>query len=71
MSKKIEYKELLGLSGAISAPTTRLGLARVIKQARAERRLVKRIAIGYAVEKATGEIREFAKRSVRVWPCIG
>ena len=71
MTKKTEYKELLGLGGAMTTPTTRLGLARIIREARAEGRLVKEITIGYVVEGVAGELREFAKREIRIVACIG
>ena len=71
MKKKIEYKELLGLKGAMTTPTTRLGLARIIKKARAERRLVKKVTIGYVVEGVAGGIREFAEREIRILTRVG
>jgi hypothetical protein len=60
MTKRIEYKELVGLKGALTAPVTRLGLARIIKKARAERRFAKKATTGYVVEGTTGRLREFA-----------
>jgi len=71
MSKKINYNELLGLNGAMSTPTTRLGLARIIKKARTDNRLARKVSIGYIVEDVSGDLREFARRDVRVWACIG
>jgi hypothetical protein len=71
MKKKTEYKELLAPAGALTTPVTRLGLARIAKKARAEGRLVKKITTGYIVEGVTGEIREFAKREIRILTCIG
>ena len=71
MNIKTNYKELLGLNGAMTTPTTRLGLARIIKKARAEGRLVKRITVGYVVEGVAGELREFARREIRFVSCIG
>lgn len=65
MDKKREYKELLGLNGAMTTPTTRLGLAGIIRRARAEGRLVKKVTVGYVVEGVTGGLREFAKREIR------
>ena len=68
MSNKTEYKELLGMAGTMSTPITRLGLARIIKKARAEGRLVKGITIGYIVGVKGGYIREFSRRNIRILP---